>query len=84
MFLSFGGPMETEYARGFRQGYPRGWCYESNKVDNVSYTTNYCELTVFVPTCPFKRFNDSWNSFRDGYDRGFAEGMEAVRNSKNI
>ena len=59
------------FCEGYDDGYVEGWCYQ---VQNC--------LEPIPPICPLPVLEEDINSYRDGYNRGFKEGLED-RNESN-
>jgi hypothetical protein len=57
---------ETEYCKGYKNGYTAGYCY--GKGDN-------CVKPV-TPICPTPQLNEKSSSYSDGYNRGFTDGRK--------
>jgi hypothetical protein len=78
--MAFDAPIasnDTKFCEGFEEGYKRGWCYNS-------YSLDYCTLTVVLPPCPYPRWNESKDSYTDGYDHGFSAALYIRQYQKTI
>lgn len=58
------------FCKGYDVGYKDGWCNDEQ----------FCSKP-FSPACPFRNY-DEQNTFKDGYQRGFADGVIAKERSK--
>lgn len=61
---------QTNYDRGYQRGWKEGYCQNH---DGVS-----C-LPPNPPMTPMSRINENDNSYKDGYNRGFTDGLAAYR-----
>lgn len=59
---------QTNYDRGYQRGWKEGYC---QNYDGVS-----C-LPPNPPMTPMSRINENDNSYKDGYNRGFTDGLAA-------
>lgn len=59
---------QTNYDRGYQRGWKEGYC---QNYDGVS-----C-LPPNPPMTPMSRINENYNSYKDGYNRGFTDGLAA-------
>lgn len=55
----------SEYCEGWSDGYKAGVCFE--KIGCVP---------PVPPVCPVIRYYESYDSYKDGYKRGFSEGLK--------
>ncbi len=56
---------QTEYGRGFKNGYSEGYCYK-----------DYGCIAPIPPITPIPYIGESNDSYQDGYNRGFKLGLE--------
>ena len=56
---------QGNYAVGFKVGYKEGYCYGE-----------YNCLTPSIPLTPLLKIGESYDSYKDGYNRGFIMGQE--------
>jgi hypothetical protein len=58
----------TEYVRGWSDGYAAGWCYGYMHCNPPN-----------PPNCPTPMFNkgETWENYQAGYNRGFLHGKSA-------
>lgn len=61
--LSSIAPQDDKFCEGFEDGYIRGYCYEI--VDCIE---------PIPPLCPIPEIYE--NTYEDGYNRGFLEGLK--------
>jgi hypothetical protein len=54
----------TKFCDGFYVGFRAGYCYNRNGC-----------IPPPPPICPIPNAGESWNSYRDGYNRGFLVGF---------
>lgn len=66
---------QTNYSRGFEKGYPVGYCYGQG----------YSCVPPVTPVTPIPLIGETYDSYTDGYNRGFAEGQKdrVAGNSNN-
>lgn len=62
---------QNDYSRGFEKGYKAGYCY------------NDYSCTTIAPPCPPPYAGESWDSWQDGYNRGFKMGSEDKQAKKS-
>ncbi len=60
---------QNNYSKGYSLGYKNGYCY------NIGYGC----LPPLSPIAPLPTYNESLNSYKDGYNRGFADGLQAQK-----
>ena len=58
------------FCKGYDEGYKDGWCNDEQ----------FCNKP-FSPPCPFQNYGES--TFKDGYLRGFGDGVKAKEQSKH-
>lgn len=56
---------QNEYSRGFKIGYEIGFCYN-----------DFGCIPPIVPTVPITKVGERLDSYQDGYNRGFKQGLE--------
>ena len=61
---------QTEFDKGFKEGYKNGYCF------NIGVG---CVAPV-TPVAPIPKANESSSSYQNGYDRGFAIGYKKTLN----
>ncbi len=66
-------PLETNFAKGFKDGFKKGYCYGNQGVD-CFYPT--------PPMAPLPGMNENENSYQDGYNRGFTVGSDLFKSQK--
>jgi len=59
---------QTEFDKGYRVGYAKGYCYSSDK------SAFFCIPPVFIPNAPWPVYPENSESFNYGYNRGFIDG----------
>jgi len=59
---------QTNYSKGFTDGYNKGYCYGK---------LNGCLVGV-VPVAPIPKIGESYENYLDGYDNGFLSGRKAA------
>lgn len=64
---------QTNYDKGYKDGFARAYCYNQS-INCIP------KAPVFVP---LPRVQESSTSYQNGYDRGYAEGLEFRRNETN-
>jgi hypothetical protein len=64
---------ETEFSRGWREGYINGWCYNRPNC-----------ITPIVPITPNPNFlqGESYENYTAGYNRGFVRGKSDRENRR--
>lgn len=69
-FLSFSFKTYSQsgYTVGFNDGYKKGYCYN-----------DFSCIPPIPPTAPIPSVNENYNSYQDGYNRGFQMGLDAKR-----
>jgi hypothetical protein len=55
--------ISTTFDKGFKEGYKEGYCYQ---IANC--------IEPLVPLTPLPTINESADSYKDGYNRGFSMG----------
>lgn len=55
----------SRFCQGFEDGYPDGYCYQDP----------FCIAPV-TPVCPIPTVYESYDSYKDGYARGFVRGRK--------
>lgn len=61
--MSFTTSDYSSYCDGWDDGYKDGWCYNDM----------FC-IPPIPPICPIPRIGESYNSYKQGYQRGFVNG----------
>jgi tetratricopeptide (TPR) repeat protein len=56
---------QSDYSRGFQNGYKVGYCYN-----------DYGCIPPIPPLTPLPRIRESQDNYQDGYNRGFKQGLE--------
>ena len=64
---------QTEFEKGYKLGYTKGYKIE-NSVNSIS---------PIIPIIPVPKINEDYNSFSDGYNRGFVDGLRMANNNSN-
>jgi len=64
---------QTNYDKGYKDGFAKAYCYNQS-INCIP------KAPVFVP---LPRVQESSSSYQNGYDRGYAEGLEFRRNETN-
>lgn len=62
---------QDSYSKGFKKGYEKGYCHNRN----------FGCVSPIAPVAPFPRAGESSNNYSEGYNRGFARGLNG-RKSK--
>lgn len=57
---------QSNFSRGYSAGFDKGYCYNKG-VGCINYNK---------PSIPIPRINENLNSYNDGYDRGFNDGLD--------
>ena len=63
--ISIAALSQNDYSRGFNNGYKKGYCYKE-----------FACIEPIPPIAPVPRYDESWDSYIDGYNRGFKMGLE--------
>lgn len=64
---------QSKFSNGFRNGYKEGYCHNQGIG---------C-LPPNPPIAPIPNVNESINSYQDGYNKGFEQGLSAQKNNSN-
>ena len=64
---------QSNFSKGFKDGYDKGYCYDKGVG---------CVKPISVVS-PIPAVGENINSFEDGYNKGFAEGLNAQRSTAN-
>jgi len=62
---------QSEFDRGYKVGYAEGYCYQQGIG---------C-IAPFPPMTPMPNLNESYNNYKDGYNRGFLDGNNGSKKS---
>jgi hypothetical protein len=65
---------EPNFSIGFKEGYNSGYCYGHTAGCNVGVT----------PITPQPATGESWDSYKDGYNRGFIKGRDDADKKRDI
>jgi len=65
LLLSLSTFGQSDYSRGFQNGYKVGYCYN-----------DYGCIPPIPPITPIPRIGESQDNYQDGYNRGFKQGLE--------
>lgn len=65
LFISIPVFSQTEFSRGFQNGYKVGYCYREQGC-----------IPPIPPITPILRIGESQDNYQDGYNRGFKQGLE--------
>ncbi len=71
-FLSLGAVAQSDYDKGFRNGYPDGYCY-----------ADFTCIPPITPITPIPFLGEE-STYQAGYNRGFSEGLEDKRRDDMI
>jgi hypothetical protein len=63
---------QTSYSRGFQNGYKDGYCYREQGC-----------LPPITPITPIPRLGENQDSYQDGFNRGFIQGLEDKQPKKS-
>jgi tetratricopeptide (TPR) repeat protein len=63
---------QSDYSRGFQNGYKVGYCYN-----------DYGCIPPIPPITPIPRIGESQDNYQDGYNRGFKRGLEDKQTKKS-
>lgn len=66
LFLGINSYSQTQYSKGYEQGYKEGFCYNE-----------FGCIPPIAPIAPISKIGENTNSYKDGYQRGFVDGMSA-------
>ena len=72
-FIGYIGFSQTNYDKGFEDGYKEGWCYGKGIG---------C-IPPIPPIAPIPRIGEDFESFQDGYNRGFQMGLDDGRKNQD-
>jgi uncharacterized protein (TIGR02145 family) len=65
LLLSLSTFGQSDYSRGFQNGYKIGYCYN-----------DYGCIPPIPPITPIPRIGENQDNYQDGYNRGFKQGLE--------
>ena len=72
LLLSLSTLGQSDYSRGFQNGYKVGYCYNDDGC-----------LPPIPPITPMPRIGESQDNYQDGYNRGFKQGLEDKQAKKS-
>jgi hypothetical protein len=72
-FIGYIGFSQTNYNKGFEDGYKEGWCYGKGIG---------C-IPPIPPIAPIPRIGEDFESYQDGYNRGFQMGLDDGRKNQD-
>lgn len=72
LLLSLSTFGQSDYSRGFQNGYKVGFCYNE-----------YGCIAPIPPLTPMPRIRESQDNYQDGYNRGFKQGLEDKQAKKS-
>lgn len=72
-FIGYIGFSQTNYNKGFEDGYKEGWCYGKGIG---------C-IPPIPPIPPIPRIGEDFENYQDGYNRGFQEGLDDGRKNQD-
>lgn len=73
IFLSFFSFAQSNFSNGFSDGYKKGYCQNQGIG---------C-LSPLPPIAPIPKIGENMNSYQDGYNRGFEEGLNAQKKKQS-
>jgi hypothetical protein len=74
LLLSLSTFGQSDYSRGFQNGYKAGYCYNDPGCIN---------FPPIPPMAPMPRIGESQDNYQDGYNRGFKRGLEDKQAKKS-
>ena len=72
LLISIATFSQTDYSRGFSNGYKEGYCYN-----------DFACISPIPPITPIPLIGESYDNYQDGYNRGFKKGLEDKQAKKN-
>ncbi|MGA1976611.1 MAG: FISUMP domain-containing protein [Bacteroidales bacterium] len=72
ILLSLSTLGQSDYSRGFQNGYKAGYCYN-----------DYGCISPIPPVTPIPLIGESQDNYQDGYNRGFKQGLEDKQAKKS-
>ncbi len=73
LFLSFFSFAQSNFSNGFSDGYKKGYC-QNQGIGCMS---------PLPPIAPIPKIGENMNSYQDGYNRGFEEGLNAQKSKSD-
>lgn len=65
---------QTNFDNGYQRGWKEGYCYNHNSPSCIP---------PIPPISPIPRIGEDTDNYKDGYNRGFADGLESFKKSSN-
>jgi len=72
LIISFLAYSQSNFDKGFYDGFKKGYCYERD---------NNC-IAPITPNAPIPSVNENSDNYNHGYNRGFQIGLDKSRNEK--
>ena len=72
VFVTLFSVAQTDYNRGFDNGYKEGFCYN-----------DFSCIPPIPPIPPIPNIGESYDDYQDGYNRGFKRGLEDKQKDKS-
>lgn len=66
---------QTNFGNGYQRGWKEGYCHNYNVLPTC--------VPPIPPISPIPRIGEDTDNYKDGYNRGFADGLESFKKSDN-